>query len=135
MSKLGFTEGKYVWSLSEIFNSTEFDTVEDALKDATQDEGTGAIVNIGKIKAVDIKSLINTHRIIDDAQEKVYDQCGEAAEDFLSDITEQQEAEIQDVFAIAFEDWLERNHLMPEFYAVVDIKEYTTKENENGNHS
>ena len=118
------SEGKYVWSQNEIFNGEEFDTVEEALVDATQSiYEEGAKVPIGKIKAIDIS--INADLVLENLAEDACNQCGDVSDGFLEDVTDKQVSELEDELNKVLKDWLEDNLLMPSFYAVNDVKEYT----------
>ena len=126
LSKKGenMIEGKFVWSENdEIFNSSiEFDTIEEALKDASQELEKGGNVFIGKIKKVDLS--IDTNAIIENLQEIAYDQAGDAASDFLNDITKDQEDVLQKMINETLIEWLEENNLIPSFFSVEEVKEY-----------
>lgn len=116
---------KYVWSENEeMFNSEEFDTIEEALEDAKQYIDYPTIVYIGKVKEVNELDIINASRIIDDVREAVYEQAGEVSEDFLDKVTDEQEKMLKEKVEKVFYEWLKETKNIPSFFAVRDIKEF-----------
>jgi len=126
LSKKGenMIEGKFVWPENEeIFNNNaEYDTIEDALKDASSDLEKGETIYIGKIKKIDLS--VDANKVIEDLQEIVYDQAGDAASDFLNDVTKDQEDVLQKMINETLIEWLEENNLIPSFFSVEEVKEY-----------
>lgn len=50
-------------------------------------------------------------------------ECGEVADDFLCDLTTQQESELSDLLNDAIKRWLDRHDLWPTFGFLVDVEE------------
>lgn len=121
------TENKFVYSEDEeYFNSDlDFDTIEDALKNATENLDKDSKVYIGKIKDVDL--TIGAWNIIEDLQEDAFEQAGEIAEDFLNNVTQEQENDLTIMINDVIDKWLKKHKLEPNFFSVVDVKQYIIK--------
>lgn len=122
---MNVSEGKFVWSENEeeFNNENEFDTIEDALENAASEVEKGETVYVGKIKKVDL--YIDVTKALENLQEIVYNQVGDVSSDYLNNVKSEQEIELQEALNEVLIKFLEKNNLMPDFYSIVDVKEYT----------
>ena len=72
----------------------------------------------GDKRPICAKDLIDVNSIIEDLSEAAYNICGEVAEDYLDDITKEQEQSLYE----HVRNWLVYHKLLPEFYGVENIK-------------
>jgi hypothetical protein len=66
-------------------------------------------------------AFISADTIIEDAQEQLYDEVGEAAEDYL-DTTKEQDKELEDKLNEAFYEWHKKYNLFPTCYKAENIE-------------
>jgi len=91
----------------------DYCTVMDNLKEY---HAVGDKVEIWEANAKRFKhsDFINSRYIIESIKERAYDECGEVAEDYLSDLTKDQINDLQDHIS----KWFEKNAGNIEFYGV-----------------
>ncbi len=125
----------YCYSFDEERYTGSFDSVEDALEEATSEaDGYHTIAYIGVAHLIELKSLMpKAHHIIEGAQERAYDAVGEIAETYLEGHTKTPEklkaidAEIPEVLFDLF-----KKHgidLTPHFWSVDQVKEFQLEVN------
>ncbi len=94
-----------------------YKTKEEAIKDGLImiDEETG--FRVGRIVPCGM-SGIDTDRVIEYAQNELYDKVGECAETYLNDITTEQEKELEEALNNAFYEWHKKHNLFPTCFTV-----------------
>lgn len=119
------TDGEYFF---DVYDSKE-EAIEN-LRDSYNDGYIGRCVDI-RFAEEDIISHIEIVHIL---SETLSDEVGEASEDW--EFTTEQEEEISQIVAKAIIDYINKNHLQPRCYKVIDIEfiegevEYDTKSEE-----
>lgn len=130
--KVGYTEpgdGMWVWSSSStLFNNGEyFYTKEDAI--AAGEAAGEMIFYVGQVdKAPYLEPTVNTGIILDDLNDRVRDMYGEAAEDYLSDVTAAHQAELDKRMDTVLQFWMKEFGYEPNFYKVRHIQKIDTRD-------
>ncbi len=105
-----------------------YETKEEAIKDGSRmvNEGTeeGSAFRVGRIIPCEI-SGIDTERVIEYAQDRLYDEVGEYGETYLEDVTEEQEKELEEALNNVFYEWHKKHNLFPTCFTVED-EEYVS---------
>ena len=65
--------------------------------------------------------------LVENLQEMAYDAIGEAAEDWLEDVTNEEEEDLQDMVMEAVNKWLEKHKKQPTFFTVTEVETHTVK--------
>lgn len=63
-------------------------------------------------------NFLNVDRIVDDMGEVAYDECGEWAEDYLDDVTEDQKNELEALIC----QWADKHGLKPTWFMIENIE-------------
>ena len=94
---------KYTYELNsskDIWTNETFDTIDECIEDAKNnyDLKIGDKIYVGETESIDscIDSIDYADRIIGMIQEQVWDTVGEVSEDYLNDITKEQEKQLND---------------------------------------
>ena len=74
---------------------------------------------IGRKISVGVPTL-NIDAILEDAYDQVCDEVGESAEDFLNDVTKEQQEELEEELNKVFFNWVVKNKLEPTCYTIVN---------------
>ena len=111
---------------NEIWNTDYegYETKEEAINDGLTMINEGSAFRVGKIVACRM-SRIDADRVVEDAQDRLYDEIGEFAEAYLNDITTEQEKELEEALNNVFYEWHKKHNLFPTCYIVED-EEYVT---------
>lgn len=121
--------GKYIWSKNkneEIWLNSSFDTIKECIDDAIQnDVKAGEIIYIGETE--EYTPFISGDEIIDTLQERAYEECGEASEGWLQNVSNEQTDELADKVLEIINEWLEKVNEKPNFSKINNIKEYKIK--------
>lgn len=101
----------------------DFPTVESALAGARDDlksqNRTGKIkIFIGQFNPYE--PVIDADRALDNLADQAAEDCGEAADDYLSDVTYSQMKELEEMLTLAFLIWAKKYNMMPDFSVCVD---------------
>lgn len=108
--------GQYVYSDSDIFTSDEFDTVDEAIKAALEDDSIIECFEVGEI----IKLEFDESDFTFDPEEELYmalcDECGESADSF--ELSKEENEELKKVMAKAGLEYLKNKNIKPTCYAV-----------------
>lgn len=118
---------KYSWSFSE--NETLYhhlgDSIEDCISQAKDWAGDMkdpySHVYIGE--NIPYNAYIDTHMIIDSLSEQAYEECGEAAEGWLS-VEGHKIDVLNGMLQEALDKWLDSIGEVPTFYQVDNLKSY-----------
>lgn len=114
---------------------TREEAVEDALRQhaaALRGEGTDLFDDdfpgppkgsflVGRL--VEWRPHLDGYDLIEPAQYRACDECGEAGEDFLTDATNEQVDELTGLVQVMFDDWMRRHRLEPSWRMIEDIEE------------
>lgn len=104
-------------STDELFTD-DFPTKEDAIEYCRNECGGGYI---GRIVEIEFdESDVYCDEIGYRLQEKLYDQIGDASEDW--NLSTEQEKELSEILAKAVIEYINKNNLQPKCYKVVDIE-------------
>ena len=127
---------KFYWSFNEVADdwNNSADTIEKCIliaQDEVREYEECEDYEVGEIKTVFIGELelyepyINGSRFIDYAIDDAWDKCGEIADRFLDDYTEEEERLLDKMLNDTFKSWLEKTENMPNFGLIENIKEYS----------
>lgn len=107
-------------TMSDIWRGYICDSRQQAIHEGTQD---ALIDNIDKFKIGICEDTFNHGPDVDEVLERiaetVYDDVGEVAEDYLSDVTKEHKEELQDKLNEVFYAWQEKYNYKPSFYTIV----------------
>lgn len=107
---------------SEIWNSDiEGDTREEVIKEGmkmAKEDGL-AMFRIGRQIPVGVPTL-DIDSILEDAYYQVYNEVGEVAEEFLEDVTSQQQKELEEKLNEVFFNWIKQHKLEPTCYSIIN---------------
>ena len=113
----------YSWSFDEETYHGHFGSIDEAMKAAFDREvriaDAGELrpgVHIGESEPFHPSSLLDADAFIDWAQTQMYDELGEASEDFLGSITAEQKQELINVLA----DWISRADAGSNYWKIVN---------------
>ena len=117
----------YVWAerLTDYYWSSPFTKLRDALEEAKDvlELKDGDTVYIMKGEFADIP-YFNIDNIIEDMQESAYDEAGEAADSYLSDLTVEDTLELEDLIKDTIRKFFKKKHYMPTWYNPDYYKEF-----------
>ena len=102
-----------------------YDELDDAVRDALDDPEikVGDVVTVYEGDAVRFKAGDFSGWNLDHITNAAYDEGGEYAEDYLSGVTKEQEAELDKMVEDAVNAWADKHGLQPTFYRVINAKE------------
>ena len=107
------------------YNSGPFDSEEKAicamLCQSVEHSGEPEGFYIGQAEPIE-PQCVQGQDIIDIAQEAACEEAGEAAEDWLHNVSHDQEKELTDALGAAFKTWLDRHDLRPTFFKIGNPK-------------
>ena len=103
-----------------------YDELDDAVIAALEepDVSVGDVVTVYEGDAVPWKAGDFTGWNLDHITNAAYDEGGEYAEDYLSGVTKEQEADLDKRVADAVNQWADDHGLHPNFYQVRNVKEH-----------
>jgi len=118
---------KYAWSINEEEYHGSEGSREDAIQAAIEDNDlepgqkvwTGVVV-----KEPASYYLKSARHLIEDMQERAYDDAAEYAENWLTKVTPEQESELELSLHAAINEWAEKHGHQPQFYTVTDTVEH-----------
>lgn len=107
---------------NEDFN---YDELDDAVQSALDDPSVnvGDVVTVYEGDAVAWKAGDFTGFTLDHISNAAYDEGGEYAEDYLSDVSKEQEADLDKRVADVVNQWADDHGLQPNFYQVKNVQE------------
>lgn len=108
------------WTSGEDFSTKE--EAIDAGKEAALYNDLDPVESfyVGQIK--DFIPTINVWRIIDELMEDASEQCGEASDSFLENITKEQRNRLSELLDEALNKWLDETNNHPNFYGIDNIE-------------
>lgn len=105
---------------SDIWNGEIFDTKEEAIaegrKEAVECKTDGfkvGIIENAHNFGIDVVS------VIEQIQEKMYNEMGEVAEDYLDDVTKDDLHELEEKLNTVYHEWQKKHSYYPSFYKVI----------------
>lgn len=121
---------KTIWlchfSSSDIWDtcSEEFSSREEAIQFGMEEakEWGDEQFHVGTKEDLDSIIWFDAERILERIQENAYDEAGEAADDYLDDVTKEQIAELQNMLDDVLKEWFTKHRYYPAFYAVDNIE-------------
>lgn len=101
-----------------------------ALAVAIEEEGieVGRTVWTGEVIKQQAGAFFGGRDTVEYMQERAYDEAGEFAEDWLADVTKEQEAELHDAIVKAINEWADKHGLHPTFYTVENTEAHVVTE-------
>lgn len=118
---------KYTWNFdrnAEYWNNDEYDTVEECIKDARNNMISDEDYVVYIAEVVPFEPKIDADDILCRLEEDAYEECGEFAEDW-NVYEANKDDELSNALTQVLIDWLKKHHLMPNFYTVENIREYS----------
>jgi len=115
------------FSSSEIWNtcSEEFGSREEAIQFGMEEAKEWGVeqFHVGT-KEEDLNGLVyfDAEDILENIQERAYDEVGEVADDYVDDVTWEQLAELQDTLKDVLKEWFTKHQHYPTFYAVHNVE-------------
>jgi len=73
----------------------------------------------GKVVQPKLSDFFNVKIILNEISSNAYDTCGEWAEDYLYDVTQDQEDELESLIRL----WADKHNLNPNWFMIEDIEE------------
>ncbi|HEL5025684.1 TPA: hypothetical protein UOA81_000853 [Stenotrophomonas maltophilia] len=114
------TEKQYSWSTDEERFHDQCDSVEAAIAAAIDYHGgaleVGSTIYVGEVVEIETRQLVRADSIIEDMQCQAHELSGEAAEDYLASVTEEQQVELEQLVI----EWAQRVE-KPSFWQVVSM--------------
>ncbi|HED4877791.1 TPA: hypothetical protein R4K21_003624 [Stenotrophomonas maltophilia] len=112
------TNKKFSWSTDEERFHDQCDSVEAAIAAAIDYHGgdleVGSTIYIGEVVDIETRQLVRADSIIEDMQCQAHELSGEAAEDYLASVTEEQQIELEQLVI----EWAQRVE-KPSFWQVI----------------
>lgn len=115
----------YSWDGTNYSNGP-FNSEEEAIADAKETNTSAEEVWIGTITEPKLRWFSNEEGIIDSMYENLREDCGDFADDF--EIPLEQERELASMIDETVQKWIEKNHIKPDCYQVLDGALYTIRE-------
>jgi hypothetical protein len=116
--------GKWCYSFNEENFEGEFDTKEQAVAEAIwyykDDEKDQDFIWVGQTKP--ISSGVNVDSIIEQLGEEAYDQAGEYAEDYLTNVTLNHQRVLEERLNEVLLAWMKEYNYEPNFWTVENIE-------------
>jgi hypothetical protein len=116
---------EWVWGHNEeVFNSINiYPTKEEAIaagKEECKEEGDTYFF-VGETEQVNLKVDVDVDRILEMASEYVYEEVGEAAEDYLTHVKDEHFRELQSHLNATLKHWMCKYDYLPNFFKVNNI--------------
>ena len=120
---MGQKEGKWTFNSVDdgVWYNAVYDTKEEAIAAARRDDLS--IFFVGRIELMSLPRLNISEEIIERLVEYAFEECGEAAEDWLYDAALNDLQQLDNAINHVIKEWLEDNALMPDFYKITGIEE------------
>lgn len=116
--------GQWTFSTNdEMFNYGEFHESKEEAIEAGKDYFEGSSFYIGQVK--DIGSglvCVDAGEVLEIIGERAYDECGEIAEYYLSDIPEEHQQELEGALNLVLKTWIKKHGYEPTFFGVKNVE-------------
>jgi hypothetical protein len=114
---------RFAWSFDEEHYHGEEASREAALAAAMEEADDREGCWTGRIVPIPVETLLPSgYRIVEEMAEAAYDEHG--IDDWLDDVTKEQEAELETAVRGVAKAWLEKHKNWPRFWTVEDTKEH-----------
>lgn len=115
---------KWMYQLgnSDIWNGEEFETKEEALKEGMKERGLNERLRTGQQESVEI-SGIDVDLLLENVAENTVCEVGEVGEDFLMDVSKEEQKELEEELNKVFFEWVNKYGYNPSFFKIVNIEE------------
>lgn len=118
----------WAWSGSEVFRNgphkSKEEAIEEALLEFRNDDSMSSYIEVGILKKYVPNMALG---IVDMLAEQAYGEVGEAAEDWLSSSSVNEE-ELEEMLDEVLQKWLKKNNLIPSFGTMEGIEEINLEE-------
>jgi hypothetical protein len=118
------SEGKWCYSFNEENYEGDFETKEQAIAEAIyyykDDERDQDFIWVGQTKNISLG--VNVDRIIEDLGEEAYDEVGEYAEDYLTDVTLSHQKVLEERLNEVLVTWMKEFKYEPNFWTVTNVE-------------
>lgn len=118
------SDGKWCYSFNKENYEGYFETREQAIEEAIyyykDNEEDQDFIWIGQTKNISLG--VNVDRIIEDLGEEAYDEAGEYAEDYLSDVTLNHQSILEDRLNKVLIAWTKEFKYEPNFWTVTNTE-------------
>lgn len=116
---------QYAWSIDgENFYCDYFNSIEECIKSAKEDEHEVWFIYVGKVKWYEPK--ISATSVLEQLENEIFNEFGEIAEDFEFD--NKNIEELENGLNECFQQWLKKTNQKPQFYDVYDVERVYIKE-------
>ena len=122
--------GKWMYNLTgnETWWGEAFETKEEAIKEGRKEAKKEELdimcissFEVGQIAEVPI-SGIDVDFVLENVAENTTDECGEVGDDYLSDVTKEDEEELEEKLNEVLFAWIEEHNYKPDFYKIENIE-------------
>lgn len=118
------SEGKWCYSFNEENFEGDFETKEQAIAEAIwyykDDNLDQDFIYVGQTKEISLG--VNVDRIIEDIGDNAYDQAGEYAEDYLTNVTVQHGRILEERLNDVLVAWMKEFKYEPNFWTVANVE-------------
>lgn len=123
-------DGQWTWEYSDnndTWTKGTFDTKEECIAEAMAEikaNDEEEILNgfyLGRCETVGLPT-IDADSLLEQLSNDVYDEVGEVAEDYLTDVPVEAINELEESLNKVFEEWADKHKMHPTFYKVTDIQ-------------
>jgi len=132
---MSLKEGQWMYNLnacSENWQSESFDTKEGAviagLEEYNEDDRDQNYYEVGQIH-LHIPS-VNVDWLIDNVREEAYEQSGESADDWLDQVSREQQSILEERMNKVLIDWLKEVNEIPKFGTMTNVQTIQIEEDE-----
>lgn len=104
-------------------NCNSYDTKEEAIEAGKDEfEGNWDQFYVGQIRNMDIGVGVGAENIIENIAEDVYNEVGEAAEDYLNDVRKEDMSELEDLLNDVLHHWMDKHDYKPKYFRVANVE-------------
>lgn len=116
---------KFAYSFDDIVYHGEFDSIEDTLKEASFDGWDKECPDIWVGECYqDYEPTVYACWVLEDLQDRAYENGGEWAEDWLLGVTDEEEKDLQDSLNNVIRAWIKKYKYEPTWFSVRNQVQY-----------
>lgn len=116
---------KWAFSLdNEYYNSPLYDSYQEALKDGIDEASTNECDKVYVGKVVEFVVSVDADNVIEELQQKAYDEAGDVSLDYLEDIPLKDRLKLGEMLTEIFNKWAKETNNEPNFYTVEETSVY-----------
>lgn len=125
--KMSFKEGHWMYNSrpDDVWNTYDYyDTKEEAISGGKEYYALDEIevFYVGQIENCNIVVGVDASRILEDISLNVYDEVGEAAEDYLDDVKREHENILEERLNKVVLEWIEEFKYKPNFFTIDNVE-------------